>query len=695
MKKISRKKKDKRSGMKKGLKTQMIGYILVPIVLILVLAFFLLFNTMQESAEETAEYLSQNAALESAVVVSDVMSGMLEYTSEIQAILQRFTLLPSDGRADFVETEMERLLLKDASIYSVWSYWNPGSIRSGSEFSVALVQPESGKVDQVSLDSDMLMVDTQAKDTGASYLMEPVMVDGVMHVAYTRPIVDDSGKTVGVVGMEFDLSALQTYIEGQKVMEEGFMRILSNTGIVVAHKSFARVGDFSGELDENGQGIYKDVIQNGKTYTSVEYSAAIDEYTYKSLAPIYIGETYWSLGTILTEEEVMAAFNRRTFIISIVAGIFILIVAGLILIMTGRITKPILAVSNIANSIADLDIRVTVPDKLKSRKDEVGLLAQSFDRIVHSLKSFMDSNTKVSSELAKFSGNLTNLSYQSSASLEDISKTVEEIAHGADDQAKESEMAVGHITEFGVLIEEEQQELIELNQETNRVVTLKDEGIEKVEDLVDKTRQNQSAAKEISSVIDKANESAGKIAEASVMIKSIADQTNLLALNAAIEAARAGDAGRGFAVVAEEIRKLAEQSDRFTNDISEIIKGLSFETEKAVETMKVMNDSVESQTTSVYETKEKFNGIAEAIEKTNAVIDKLNKSGDLMQVKKAEIIGNIETLAAVTEEYAASTEEVNASVEEQTAAMNQIASASDSLSQLAEEMNVNLSKFKF
>lgn len=59
------------------------------------------------------------------------------------------------------------------------------------------------------------------------------------------------------------------------------MRILSNTGIVVAHKSFNRVGKFSGELDENGQGEYIDILQKGKVFTSIEHSAAIDQNTFK------------------------------------------------------------------------------------------------------------------------------------------------------------------------------------------------------------------------------------------------------------------------------------------------------------------------------------------------------------------------------------------------------------------------------
>ena len=191
------------------------------------------------------------------------------------------------------------------------------------------------------------------------------------------------------------------------------------------------------------------------------------------------------------------------------------------------------------------------------------------------------------------------------------------------------------------------------------------------------------------------NESAEKIERASLMIKSIAEQTNLLALNAAIEAARAGEAGRGFAVVAEEIRKLAEQSSEFTEEISAIILDLTNKTEHGVSKMEDVSKIVESQNLSVKDTNEKFEGIAQALKRMEGLIEDVISSGKTMEEKKNFITGIMENLSAISQESAAGTEEASASVEEQTATMTEIANASEELANLAKEMQESISRFKY
>jgi methyl-accepting chemotaxis protein len=117
-------------------------------------------------------------------------------------------------------------------------------------------------------------------------------------------------------------------------------------------------------------------------------------------------------------------------------------------------------------------------------------------------------------------------------------------------------------------------------------------------------------------------------------------------------------------------------------------------TTSAVTTMQGVEGLIKEQGIVVEATRNKFEGISDAIEKTKEAIGVLNKTGKIMYKKKDEIIDVIQNMYALSEENAAGTEEASASVEEQTSSMLQIAEASEELAKLAEDMQISISKFK-
>lgn len=509
--------------------------------------------------------------------------------------------------------------------------------------------------------------------------------------------IQKNGVIVGALIGRKDANLLSEIVSDLGYGETGYSYMINKEGVVIAHPDHEKViNQFSPIVEAESNtalsslaDLFSKIIVSEKGISTYNYDGNTLYASYQA-----IEGTEWFMVITANKNEVLSSIYELRTIIFISTIIILLISIVFVFFIGNSFVKPIINTVNYAKKIADLDITENVSSKYLKRRDEIGTLSISLQSMKDSLFGIIYDINNCAEQLSSSSEEMTATTEQSSETVSEISITVTEIARGASEQAELTQTGAEKADVLGSFIEKDQEYLKKMNQVTIEMEDIVSKGMEDIDYLSEKTKDNSIAGTEIQQVIMKTDSSAKKIGNASNVIASIADQTNLLALNAAIEAARAGDAGKGFSVVAEEIRKLAEQSADSTKEIDIAIADLLKNSDNAVLTIEKMLGVIEKQAESVEINRENYLLIKESIYSVAGAVENLNESGTNMQNMKVNILEAMQSLSAIAEENSASTQEVTASMEEQSASMIEIANASEELAKLAENLQDTIHKFR-
>lgn len=503
-----------------------------------------------------------------------------------------------------------------------------------------------------------------------------------MTITVSRAVVENDN-IIGVFGIDINLGQFSETLSEFHIGNEGHVFLAHPNGILISHPDTALIGtDAFTKLSiwkdiSNKEEGFSDYIEDGGRHFGAFKTNKITGW--KSIASLPEGE-------LLTDiKDVMYS--------TISIGLAIIILTEIISVVISRyISKNVKKLESGFSkaSEGDLTANITI-----ASKDEFGELANNFNFMMKKIRELMEKVKDSSLIIDETSESIFQMTKETSNALNEIAATVQEVAKGSQEQAVDIDSNSQNIGELANLLETVANSTIEVGNLSNSTKELGNQGLEQVKILVDKTERTGQSSNKVNEIIYHMKESAEEINVITDTINQIASQTNLLALNAAIEAARAGEAGRGFSVVADEIRILAEQSSKATQNISNLLSNMNHKTNEAVTAMNDTRQVVEEQILSVESTKSIFDEILNSLGNLNDRVQEIEASTMEINHQKDSIVDHTQNISSVSEEISASTEEVSASTEEVTATTTTFVEYSENLKELSHDLIKQINQFKF
>ncbi|WP_430708729.1 methyl-accepting chemotaxis protein [Pseudomonas syringae] len=348
----------------------------------------------------------------------------------------------------------------------------------------------------------------------------------------------------------------------------------------------------------------------------------------------------------------------------IIAATALAMVLGILAawVITRQITTPLQETLEVVERVASGDLSRNLK---VDRKDELGKLQATIQRMTVSLRELV--------------GGIRDGVTQIASAAEELSAVTEQTSAGVNSQKVETDQVATAMHEMTATVQEVARNAEEASEAAVAADRQARDGERVVNEAIAQIERLASAVGNSSEAMGALKQESDKIGSVLDVIKSVAEQTNLLALNAAIEAARAGEAGRGFAVVADEVRSLAQRTQKSTEEIEALIARLQSGTQQATT---VMDSSRELSTSSVELTRRAGGSLAN-ITKTVSSIQAMNQQ-----------------IAAAAEEQSATAEEINRSIinvrdvsEQTSAASEETAASSVELARLGNHLQVLVSRF--
>ena len=503
-------------------------------------------------------------------------------------------------------------------------------------------------------------------NAAAAFLATPIFVEGERKGVMIFQMPVDAINNIMQFGGNYAQAGLgdsgECYLVGDDYMMRSNSRFVKDIDDSVVQALGTTIGVWKVKT-KSTEDIFESGIKRGE--------GVIDDYRNIKVLSVYdsvdvYGQTKWAVVSEIDEEEAMQpAHDLVMYIIVVALIVFVIALAVTILMIIKLVVKPLKELDERANDLAhgegDLTARLMIigNDEIAKVSTHINGFIEKVQETIIQAKNTGNENASVSEELAR-----TSLSIGGQA--EDELKIVDAVNIQGEELQSVLSVAIRNA-------QATKEEIDDANSSLQNSTTL-------IDDLANEINVRSEAELELANRLSSLSSDATQVKSVLEVIGDIADQTNLLALNAAIEAARAGEHGRGFAVVADEVRKLAERTQKSLVEINASINVI-------VQSITDASDSISSNATEIEKLSHSASEVQDGIAHSSTIMIDAVEKVDNMVVGYRENTGEIQNMIQKIQNIKELSTSNVRNVEE-------IASAADHLSGMTAKLNELLNSYK-